>query len=84
MIGSVKAGNEKRERNREPDKERRVVRIIAAVVITSAIISAVPVAPALSSVSIVSVTAVIISAVIIAMAAGMNGSMTGMGGTGLR
>jgi hypothetical protein len=80
----IKAGNEEGKRNRKPDKERRVVRIISAVVITSAVISAAPIATVLSSVSVVSVTAVIIPAMIVPVAAGMNGSMTGMGGTGLR
>ena len=80
----IKAGNEEGKRNRKPDKERGVVRIISATVITSAVISAAPIAPALSSVSVVSVTAVIIAAVIVPVAAGMNGGMTGMGGTGLR
>jgi hypothetical protein len=88
IISLIKAGNEKRERNWEPDKERRVVRVVAAAVVTSVIISALPVAPALSSVRVVSATAAIIAAVIIpavtAMAAGMNGGMTSMGGTGLR
>jgi hypothetical protein len=86
LASLIKAGNEERKGNRKPDKEGRIIRIISAVVITSPIISAVPVASALSSVSVVSVTAVIISVVtpvVIATAAGMNGSMTGMGRAGL-
>jgi hypothetical protein len=86
-INSLKAGNEKRERDREPDKEGRVVRVIAAVVVTAAIISAAPVASALAAAGVVSVTAVVVAVIIpvvVTAAAGMNGSMTSMSGAGLR
>jgi hypothetical protein len=79
-INSLKAGNEKRERDREPDKEGRVVRVIAAVVVTAAIISAAPVASALAAAGVVAV----IIPVVVTAAAGMNGSMTSMSGAGLR
>ena len=84
----IEAG--KKERNRKPYKEGRVVGVVAAVVILAAIVPAVPIAGAVPSVGVVPLTPVsvvamtpVIVGVIISVAARMNGGMTGMDGTGL-
>ena len=85
------AGKKERNRNREPYKEGRVVGVVSAVVILATIIPALPVAGAVTPVgvvpltpaSVVPITPVII-AVVISATAGMNGGMTGMGGTSSR
>lgn len=84
IVSLIKAGNEERERNRKPDKERRVIRVIPAVVITSLIISTLPVASTSPSVSVVAVAAAIIAAVIIPVIIAVAAGMTGMGSAGSR
>src|ERR1700730_17605626 len=85
----IEAG--KKERNRKPYKEGRVVGVVAAVVILAAIVPTTPVAGAVPSVGVVPlppvgvvpITPVIVAAVI-SVAAGMNGVMIGMHGASLR
>ena len=85
----IKAG--KKEGNRKPYKEGRVVGVVSAVVILATIIPALPVAGAVTPVVVVTLTPVsvvpitpVIVAVVISVTAGMNGGMTGMDGTSLR
>jgi hypothetical protein len=95
----IEAGKKERNRDRKPDKEGRVVGVVAAVVILAAIVPTAPVAGAAPSVGVVPLPPVgvvplppvgvvpmtpVIVAVVSSVAAGMNGGMTGMDGTSVR
>jgi hypothetical protein len=80
----IEAWNEERNGDRQPDEERRVIGIIAAVVVAPMIVATLPVAPVVSSVCVVAMSPVVVVSVVISAASGMNSGVTGMDGTGVR
>jgi Flp pilus assembly protein TadB len=79
-----------RDRNRQSGKERRVVRIISAAIIVTAVIAAVPITATVAPVGIIpvatAVSSIIVPVVIpsrVNSVTSVDGRVTGVNGTGL-
>jgi hypothetical protein len=75
-------GDGERYWNRKADKERRVVRVITAVVIVAVVVAAVPIPPAVTLVCVVFVTAVVPSTIVpVIISSRMDGGVTAVNGS---